>query len=74
MTPEQFQQWMVTQFQALAGQVADLQAERSAILIGVALSVVILGLMGSQFMAASSVPPIHNISTDTDDSSLVEVF
>lgn len=44
-----------------------LQAERSAILIGVALSVVILGLMGSQFMTASSVPPIHNISTDTDD-------
>lgn len=42
-----------------------LAAERSSILIGVAISVVILGLMGSQYMTATSVPPIHNISTDT---------
>ncbi len=43
-----------------------LQAERGAILTGLVISIVILGLMYSQFMAASSVPPIHNISTDTD--------
>jgi len=40
-------------------------AERGSVFIGVAISAVILGLMGSQYMAASSVPPIHNISTDT---------
>lgn len=43
-----------------------LQAERASVGVGVVLSVVILGLMGSQFMTASSVPPIHNISTDTE--------
>ena len=42
-----------------------LQAERGAILTGLAVSIVILGLMGSQYMTATSVPPIHNISTDT---------
>ena len=31
------------------------------------VSVLILALMGSQFMTASSVPPIHNISTDTEN-------
>lgn len=44
-----------------------LPAERSAVLIGVAISAVILALMGSQFMTAQSVPAIHNISTDTQD-------
>jgi uncharacterized protein (DUF1499 family) len=43
-----------------------LQAERGAILTGLVVSIVILGLMGSQFMTARSVPPIHNISTDTE--------
>lgn len=43
-----------------------MQAELSAILIGVVVSVVMLGMMGTQFMAATSVPPIHNISTDTE--------
>ncbi|MCZ6659054.1 MAG: DUF1499 domain-containing protein, partial [Gammaproteobacteria bacterium] len=37
------------------------------IYLGTAVSVLILGVMGMQFNAASSVPPIHNISTDTDD-------
>lgn len=41
-------------------------AERKSILIGVALSAVILGVMGVQFSTATSVPPIHNISTDTE--------
>jgi uncharacterized protein (DUF1499 family) len=43
-----------------------LSAERNSISIGVVVSVVILVMMGSQFMAASSVPAIHNISTDTE--------
>ena len=42
-----------------------LQAERSNLLIGIALSAVVLGVMGSQVMAAGAVPAIHNISTDT---------
>ncbi len=44
-----------------------LLADRRSCLVGVAISVVILGLMGNQFMMASGVPPIHNISTDTQD-------
>ncbi|XOV84261.1 MAG: DUF1499 domain-containing protein [bacterium] len=44
-----------------------LPAERSAVSIGLVISVVILVLMGSQFMTAQSVPAIHNISTDTED-------
>ena len=44
-----------------------LGVDRRQCLIGVAIGVVILGLMGNQFMTASSVPPIHNISTDTLD-------
>jgi uncharacterized protein (DUF1499 family) len=47
--------------------VKKMPAERSAVLVGVVISVLILGLMGSQFMAARSVPPIHNISTDTEN-------
>ncbi len=43
-----------------------MQPELSAIIIGVVLSVVMLAMMGTQFMAATAVPPIHNISTDTD--------
>ena len=51
---------------ALAYSVSKkMTAERSSILIGLAISVVILGMMGSQYMTATSVPPIHNISTDT---------
>lgn len=47
--------------------VRKMDAERGSVAIGVVVSAVILGLMGSQFMTASSVPPIHNISTDTDN-------
>ena len=45
--------------------VRKMDAERGSVAIGVVIAAVILGLMGSQFMTASSVPPIHNISTDT---------
>tara|TARA_B100000959_G_scaffold269482_1_gene315285 strand:- start:48 stop:797 length:750 start_codon:yes stop_codon:yes gene_type:complete len=41
-----------------------LREERRSVLTGVAISIVILGLMGNQGLAASSVPAIHNISTD----------
>lgn len=44
-----------------------LQAERSSVFVGVIISAIILGLMGSQYMTATSVPPIHNISTDTQN-------
>jgi uncharacterized protein (DUF1499 family) len=43
----------------------NLVAERPTVLIGVFLGVVVLGVLGMQYSAASSVPPIHNISTDT---------
>ena len=42
-------------------------SDRKSCLIGVAISIVVLGLMGNQFMMATGVPPIHNITTDTDD-------
>lgn len=35
--------------------------------IGALLSAVVLGVFGSQFLAATSVPGIHNISTDIND-------
>ncbi|MEM7078269.1 MAG: DUF1499 domain-containing protein [Pseudomonadota bacterium] len=47
--------------------VKGMRAERSALLIGTGLSVLILALMGNQYLAARSVPPIHNISTDTQN-------
>lgn len=43
------------------------QVERSSIFIGVALSVLVLAISLTQFNAARSVPPIHNISTDTEN-------
>ncbi|MDP6376730.1 MAG: DUF1499 domain-containing protein [Pseudomonadales bacterium] len=38
--------------------------ERNPILAGMVISVIVVFLMGRQFLAASAVPPIHNISTD----------
>ena len=43
----------------------DLVSERAPVLIGVLLGVSVLALLGMQYSKASSVPPIHNISTDT---------
>ena len=51
-----------------------LASERSPILVGMALGAVVLILMGRQFMAASGVPPIHNISTDTEDAPGIVVL
>ena len=42
-----------------------LRAERSGILIGIFLSAMILAQLGIQYSAVTSVPVIHNISTDT---------
>ena len=50
---------------AIYSMTKKLQAEMSAIIIGVVVSALMLVAMGSQFMAATSVPAIHNISTDT---------
>tara|TARA_B100000768_G_scaffold139786_1_gene131152 strand:+ start:83 stop:841 length:759 start_codon:yes stop_codon:yes gene_type:complete len=44
-----------------------LRAERSGILIGILLSAVILAQLGVQYAAVTTVPAIHNISTDTID-------
>ena len=38
-----------------------------SLLIGIGVSALIIALMGMQFYTASSVPPIHNISTDIAD-------
>ncbi len=44
-----------------------LRAELSAVGVGVVLSAVLLAVMGSQFLAATSVPAIHNITTDVEN-------
>jgi len=41
--------------------------DMSSLFIGIGISVLIIALMGMQFYTASSVPPIHNISTDIAD-------
>jgi hypothetical protein len=46
-----------------------LQSERSNILIGLLICVVLLGQFGVQMNAISSVPRIHNISTDNAGSA-----
>jgi uncharacterized protein (DUF1499 family) len=45
----------------------NLQHNNPPIYMGVAISVLILAVLGSLFSSASSVPPIHNISTDVSD-------
>ena len=44
-----------------------LSAEKPSLYVSLSISVLILLVMGLQFQTASSVPPIHNISTDVDD-------
>jgi uncharacterized protein (DUF1499 family) len=45
----------------------NLPGNKPPIYIGLGISVLILAVMGLQFNTASSVPPIHNISTDVSD-------
>ena len=42
-------------------------ADRLPAIVGVAASVFVLAWMGQQFLTATSLPGIHNISTDPDD-------
>ncbi|MEM6708311.1 MAG: DUF1499 domain-containing protein [Pseudomonadota bacterium] len=45
----------------------DLLADRNAISLGLLVSGLILAVMALPFYTATSVPPIHNISTDTEN-------
>ena len=45
----------------------ELSGDLPPIYAGVIVSVLIVGFMGSQFLTAFSVPPIHNISTNPED-------
>ena len=45
----------------------QLLAERPTLLTGIVLGVEELAILGPQYSAATSVPPIHNISTDTEN-------
>jgi uncharacterized protein (DUF1499 family) len=55
----------------IAGLIAasrrGLTADKPGVLIGTVVSALILAVMGMQFYTASSVPAIHNISTDVVD-------
>lgn len=46
--------------------VKKMRPELSSISVGVVVSVLMLGMMTTQFLAATGVPAIHNISTDTE--------
>jgi uncharacterized protein (DUF1499 family) len=55
----------------IAGIVAahrrNLAGSKAGFYLGTAICVIVLAFMGLQFSKASSVPPIHNISTDVTD-------
>jgi uncharacterized protein (DUF1499 family) len=46
---------------------ANRPADRPGLYVGIVLSVLVLAFLMAQFNTASSVPPIHNISTDIAD-------
>ena len=45
----------------------DLSAAKQKLYVALVISVAILALLGNQFLKATSVPEIHNISTDVND-------
>ena len=51
----------------IAASRRGLSEDTPAVYLGTLISALILGTMGVQFYTASSVPPIHNISTDVAD-------
>lgn len=51
----------------IAANRRGLSDDKPAVYLGTLISVLIIGVMGLQFYTASSVPPIHNISTDLND-------
>jgi len=50
------------------------RADMPSLALGLTVSVLIIALMGMQFYAATSVPPIHNISTDVGDPPQFEAI
>ncbi|MBX3705085.1 MAG: DUF1499 domain-containing protein [Pseudomonadales bacterium] len=51
----------------IAAKRRRLRDDKPAVYLGTLISLLIVGLVGVQFFQASSVPPIHNISTDVAD-------
>ncbi|MFM8354065.1 MAG: DUF1499 domain-containing protein [Gammaproteobacteria bacterium] len=51
----------------IAARRRGLTADKPAVYLGTLVSLLVLAVMGMQFAAAGSVPPIHNISTDVAD-------
>ncbi len=45
----------------------NMASDKPGLVFGTVVSALVLGLMGMQFYTANTVPPIHNISTDTSD-------
>ena len=45
----------------------NMTSDQPSLFVGIGVSALILALMGMQFVQASNVPPIHNISTDVAD-------
>ncbi|MEQ8857261.1 MAG: DUF1499 domain-containing protein [Pseudomonadales bacterium] len=51
----------------IAAHARDLANDKPGVYLGTLVCLLIVALMGLQYRTAVSVPPIHNISTDTDD-------
>lgn len=51
----------------IAARRRKLSGDKPAVYLGTLISALIIALMGTQFVTAGSVPPIHNISTDVGD-------
>lgn len=51
----------------IAAYRGGLRTDKPPLYLGTLISVLILAVLGSQFMAASAVPPIHDISTSVTD-------
>lgn len=51
----------------IAAHRRELPADKPAVYIGTLVSLLVIAVMGLQFYTASSVPPIHNISTNVID-------
>ncbi len=51
----------------IAASRRELNDDKPAVYLGTLISALILGVMGLQFYTASSVPPIHNVTTDVND-------
>ena len=52
----------------------SMRSELAALGIGSVVGLLVLGVMGVQFNSAQSVPPIHNITTDTEDPPMFDAI